>query len=361
MTWRFEASTLDGQPQGAIEGARDRQAAVWLRRMRTGSFRLPLDHGLAELVLSGDALIRAYEDDVLRVHGPVTSAEEVADDTATGSVAVNFADPWVRLTRRLIGKLPSGYTQGTPTALVDRGQIMSDMVAATNAEGESGVSVDFQPSSATYVGPWYYKPVATAIAELAATLDGPDWTIVPQEYQAGKIATLLVRPALGALNRDAVFEYGDGRHNVRSYRRLLTNDGLLTRGYSLPPSFPDNATQQVVSAQDDPAIAARGLWEDVVASDLAVDTLRLNLVQEHVRIRRAARQTITFEPTTRAPRLDTDYALGDVVPFRASVRTATTISKRIDALPRLYGVEFTIDDNSGLATPTITLVNDGGA
>jgi len=175
---------------------------------------------------------------------------------------------------------------------------------------------------------------------------------------------------IGGNAQHAAFEFGTGRHNVKSYRRPVTLDGALNRGYNLPPGFPDNATQAVVGGTsadgtaDDASIAARGILEGVVPGDLIVDALRLKLVQQNVRIRRNPRQIVTFEPISQIggssdilPVYGTDYSVGDIVPFRAKINVSGAVVTRIDALMRVFAVDWNIDDE-GNAQPSITVTSD---
>lgn len=359
--WSFVLTDLHGVSLGEIRNASGRKASIPLNRMDGGSFTVRLDNRRAEEILSGDCLVKAYETvggvHVLRTLGEIVTAEEVVDENGEGSIAVVFGGALFRLAKRLIGKSTTGYSQGTALAPVDRGTIMSTLINAVNAEADTGIRIGIiGASSSTFVGPWYYMPVSDRIVELAVALDGPDFEFVPNEPLAdvGGVAlwTFNTYAAKGSTQPNAIFEFGTGKKNVKSYNRPVTKDGLMNFGYQLPPNFPDNATQTVLSESDGASIAARGRYEDVVPSDLVVDELRQKLLQAHVRVRRAPRQVISFVPHTHnAPQYGVDYSVGDVVHFRA-VRGEEV---RIDALFRVYGVDFDIDDNGGAQT-TIQII-----
>lgn len=575
MSWVYVLEDLAGVALSELPGARQKRVVPSpVGTLATAGFTVPLDHDDADFLLEGDALLKVYEDHVpgatepvLRFHGRLITAEEVAGVDGKYSVATTWSDPFWVLLRRLCGKSPVGYKLGGPTDLRDRGGIIADLVNATNAENASGLRMGpVTPSSRTYIEGWYYQRVGEKIAELAATLDGPDWQVLPIEYAksvdlvtvaadtfegmpsssrlngrvstsghlwesfgglannddftwfggntpppvsavaranpagypplyallgaadyatvdiqaktymdgagteifwliarwvdvnnfvalrwqsgvrwqivkvingaapveiagaalgavsgpftmrleidaagsargtgvgaaltvtdpdlaaGGKLARgrlgiahtatsataavfddvlfkgipdggyygeLAVAPVIGTTRPDAVFEYGDGLLNVSEYRRGVSLEGSINRGYHLPPGFPDNAVQSVLTQQDAPSQAARGLLEDVVAGDLSVDELRTRLLAHHISVRKGPRQTITFTPVVdragRVPRYGVDYVTGDVVPFRASVRKGRTLNKRIDALVRIYQTEVTVDD---LGNPTYNL------
>lgn len=350
---------------------------VPLNGMATAAATVRLDHPFADTLIEADNRLKVYEtgvpgttEPVLHFHGEQITGDEVAGE-GSASVAATFADPLWTIARRLIGQAVGGYSRGTALAPVDRGTIISELLAAENARAPTGLRLgNVLPSSSTYVAGWYFKPFAEALVELSATLDGPDFRIRPIEYDAadGAIAVLDVLPAIGALRPDAAFEYGDGLLNVKSYTRAVSKEGSGNRIISLPPGYPDNAVGAVLVATDAASIAKRGLLEALVSSELNVDVLRQALVDYHRDLRGGPRQTISFQPVRelaqpgalgRVPRFGVDYANGDVIPFRASVERelndALVKVKRIDVSTRVRSTELAID-TEGAATPTLTVV-----
>lgn len=366
MSYSFVLTDLAGREVSELAGASAKRAAIPIVGMGTSSVTLRGDHEDADYLLEGDALLRVYEVDdltatrTLIAHHDLVGAEEVASEAAV-TVAATFADPVWTLMRRLCGKSPGGYTRGSSIAQVDRGTIIAELVAATNAENVSGVRVGtLAPSSDTYVAGWFYKKIGLAIAELGATLDGPDWRVRPIEYDNGYIGELDVLPSIGQIQSNAVFEYGDGALNVTSYRRVVTKENTANRLFSLPAGFPDNAVGIPLQREDLASQSARRLLEDVVPSDLTVDELRASLLDAHITARGGPTQTITFTPVRaltsgRVPRLGVDFNVGDVLPFRATVTRRGTLVKRLNILARLYSYEVTIDEQgAGSAALTVT-------
>lgn len=322
----------------------------------------------ADFLLGGDALLRVYETDetvsppvrTLLAHQRLVTAEEVAGEDGKVSVAATFADPLWILSRRLVGKSAAGYSRGTSLALVDRGTIASELLAATNAESVSGVRLGtLVASSSTYVSGWFYKPLADCIAELGAPLDGYDWRVRPIEYSGGYYGELDLAPAIGTFRPDAAFEYGDGALNVSTYRRAVTLDGTINRGFSLPAGFPDNAVGNVLQTDHAGSQATRGLLEGVVPTDVSIDLLRQSLLDTHIAVRNGPRQTITFEPVravgARVPRLGRDFNVGDIVPFRATITDELgRLRKRINVTSRVYKYNVSVDQ-AGYGTPSLTV------
>jgi hypothetical protein len=333
--------------------------------MATSSVAAPGDTADADYLLGGDTLLRVYEqaDDgstvLLGHHRQVTAEENAADGKV--SVAATFADPVWTLMRRLIGKTVGGYARGTALAPVDPATIIFELLAAANADSPTGVVAgDSAASTPTYVADWRFKPLGEAVSDLGATLGGPDWRVRPTEWTFGSYGALDVLPIIGTARTDAAFEYGDGLLNVASYKRAVTVEGGANRLYSLPVGFPDNAANSVLSRQDTGSQAIRGVLEAVVAGDLTVDVLRAALLDHHLAIRANPRQIISFQPVrdTRAgrlPRFGVDYGIGDVLPFRASIRRRDgVLVKRLDVTARLYNYGVSVDE-LGAGTPTLTM------
>lgn len=373
MSYLYVLSDLAGTSRSELPGASGKSVAVAVGSMATAGYTVRQDHPEADFLLGCDSLLRVYDvnddflvddDRVLLFHGrQVTAEESVGDEKA--SVATTYADPYWTLLRRLAGKSKTGYTRGAANLQVDLGlTIISELVNATNGESPSGVRMgNVAPSSSAYVNGWFYKRIGEAIAELCATLDGPDWRVRPIEYATaggglGYYGELDIAPVIGRVNRDVAFEHGDGLLNVRGYKRAVTLEGSLNRAHHLPPGFPDNATQEPMMFEDAGAQAARGLLEDVVTADLAVNELREKLLRHHIAVRKGPRQTITLDPVRdlsgRVPRLGRGINVGDIVPFRSTIWRDDEPVPRLDILVRLYQWSATVDDH-GAPTPTLTV------
>jgi len=362
VPYTFLLSTLGGTLVSEVPAATAKAFEVAVNGQ--GTSRLTIRGGTedADFVLGGDALLKIYEVDpalpagrVLLAHHRLVTAEEVGAENSV-SVAATFADPLWILGRRLIGKSAAGYTRAT----ADRGTIIAELVDAANAESPSGLRIGtVTASSATTVGGWFYKAISEAITELASTLDGPDYRVRPIDYTAGVIGELDVSPSIAEVRADAVFEYGEGLANVRSFKRAVSNEGLANRVISLPAGFPENAVGAVLQRDDAASADIRGLFESVVTADIGVDALRASILDAHLQVRRGPRQVITFELVadlgSRVPKLGRDFNVGDIVTFRATIRTdAGQLLKRINVLVRVYGYGVSVDE-AGYGTPTLTV------
>src|SRR5205085_2404742 len=128
------------------------------------------------------------------------------------------------------------------------------------------------------------------------------------------------------------FEYGAGLRNMASFSEAGTLEGLANRPYSLPAGFPDSHDlgsgpigRSGAVAGGAASEAAHGIHEALVGDDLSVDSYRVQLVDEHQRVRQVPRKLITFVPTKTGkrsypfgvPAPAGGYSYGDIVGARA--------------------------------------------
>jgi hypothetical protein len=366
--WDFLATSLTGAALGELRNISDRQVTLGINRVPMMQGRVRVDDALADTLLSGQALLKAYRNGTLIFNGPVIPSEEV-NDAGNGTVAFAAAGPLWRLGHRHLGKSAAGYSHGTSVAPVDRSTILAGILTAVNGDAYTGIDVGTVTASTTSYVAWApYKPALEAVNEVATPLGGPDYEVAPTEpltTGAGtRIGVLNVSASIGQARPAAAFEAGPGtRSNVASWRRAVSLDGLANVVYVLPPSSDPAAA--VAVATDAPSIAAYGRHELVIASELASADMRQRIADENVRLRRVPRQTITFTPTRddpatpgRVPQFMQDFVLGDTVPFRAVIgRPDGTVQVRVNASLRVYGIAFALDPE-GAETPTVTLTPD---
>jgi len=367
MAYRFEASTLTGQPLGAIDRfstATARQVTFGLSRPTTCAFALRLDDELVGVLQREPCRIRVYDSartPPLVGHLDLIDDEEVGGEGGLGTVQFNCSDQWWLLAKRYIGRSAT-FSNGTALAPVERGTIAKAILDNTNTNaGETGLrsNASVVAAGATYVGPWWFKPAAEAISELASTLDGFEWVIDPIEYDAGKVGDFKTYGVLGTYQEHASFEYGHGRHNVKSYRSPRTRQTQANQVWSLPQGWPDNTTEPPAVATDLESVAKWMRIEDVVPGDLTLQ-LRQQLVNEHVRVRREPRKLWSFEPIlqagdtdTRVPVFGVDYDVGDLVPLRIKVRVGGELVTRFDGVVRVFQVNVTIDAEGNVQSQTV--------
>jgi hypothetical protein len=372
--WQFILTDLLGNVHGEVTNASARKVTLPHLRVPAASFTVPIENDLAPTVLDTDCLLKAYRIDPvtaqkdLAFHGPVVSAEENSEATAK-TVAVVAAGPFWRLSKRLIpaSKLKTGVSFGAAGALQDLGTIAQTVLSDVNGAHFTGIDLGTSAASTSaWVGKWYLKNAAEAIAELASGLNSFEHRIRPTEPAAyanpqnwPRIGLFDVAPIVGVSQPDAIFEYGTGQANVETYKRAVSRDGLLTDALisvsgwpdsvekvntTVPPATPVMADKyHLIEVIDATQVNARGLFEEVV-SDAGIldDTLRQNVAQFHVDIRKNPRQLITFKPVVNArPAPFVHYNVGDTVRARAVVNGIL----RFDANFRIWGITFDVDQN----------------
>lgn len=371
--WQFILTDLAGTQIGEITQAAERTITLPLNRIPTASFQIPLWHPLASTVLGLNCLLKVYRRDnvtgtnTLVFHGPLMSAEEAATDTQQ-TIAATATSPMWRLTKRFIGTTKAGILFGNPgtvdppvdPTLIDLGTIAQSILTTVNGLGFTGIANGTTTASTNGVyGTLWLKNAAEAIAELSAGLNSFDYEIAPQEPSGAgavpQIGVLNCIPLIGASKPDAIFEYGTPRGNVSSYNRKRDYENLMNAGIISLQGWPDGTTQDVLTRTDDTSIGIVGRYEDVV-SDAGVldDALRYSLLDAHLAARAYAREIVTFTVSQNArPAPFTDYIVGDTVRGRAVVRG----SLRFDAMFRIWGITFKIDQNGNEALD-LQLVQD---
>lgn len=390
MAWRLRPIDLRGASLGELRNVRNRRLSFALNRGPTVGGEIDPRNPLAAYVrLDDKTVVRAYEDSISKLVpqfvGPVVSHSKIyqGDERSLGFVA---AGPQWRLGKRLIGKSQQGYSDGTALAPKDRATLIYNVLAAVNADRDTGVRQGASSaSSSTYLSVQQFKHALAAIQDLAATLDGPDWEVAPVEPYtdaSGLVLGLLnVQPAIGQRRADVVFEFGTGRRNVEAWSELGDADALCNSAWSLPSGFPQNSSEAPINQQNAGSIADRGLYEDVISGDVQTAALRSLLAGAHAQVRGVPKLAYTVQPVKdldpyaapvdkrRVPRFLVDYAIGDTVRFRAVERVETRDSagkvtgyqevKSVDGWVRVFKVDLALDDQ-GAATATLTLMEDLG-
>jgi hypothetical protein len=359
-SWKFILATRTGSNVGEIKDADARQVVRSYFGPSTGGFTIRADNAqFPRLVAAaeGDYRLKAYRDGKLILHGDVLTAEMAADDpNAVPTLAVTAADPAWRFARRVSGKSAAG----TLFTNVDRVTIAETLIATANAEtnGETGIQTLGVPSgnpAVTWIaGP--YRALGECIAELAQTTTGFDWRIDPIEYTSGKIGQFKAAAVgtLGTARGGVVFEYqGRGNARVPTIQRSIAD--VVNQVWSIPDEGP-TSNLGVRSAADATSQAARGLLEEVVdTAGITNNTLRDQVLGDHIAFRKQPKLVVTFSPefadgTGRVPAYGIEYVIGDQVRVRVLYEGVTLI----DGMVRLYKMQFDIDANDKeTLTPTV--------
>lgn len=358
--WRLIYSDLAGNNLADVSAATDRVFRSVLNQPVTVQFTLnPLDPATPKVLSNKVGLVKVYKRRSL-VTVAETSSIQVAGEGTDRKIAVVATEaPWVRLQKRIIGQGASGVTYTS----LDRGEIARRILQTENGRSDTGCRPgSISPSSVATAGPWYVKRAAEAISELGAPLNGFDIWFEPKdpaEAPVGVNSYMHIAPLRGGLRQNAIFEYGTGRANLRSYGWQIDNTGLINNAISVPAAYPDNLALTLISAGDLGSALTYGLREDIIENDLVDTALRTALAQEHIAVRKQPRNVYTFQPhhddfSGRVPAFPFDYNVGDVVTGRVNDADVLQLSGQV----RVYGVEVNLPDESGSEEVTLTVVDE---
>lgn len=353
--WTITATDLVGNVYGNPRTS-DRNFHFVLDGTSTISFQSKLSDPWAG-ALRGDALVKVYYGADLVFHGLVTSYERVLDSQGNRSIAVTASDPSFRMAKRIVNP-----NQTVNTYSGDRGQIVRDFIDEASAAFGMGIRTGVQPylsgTTVTYaVAP--YKFLGEIRDELSVGQAGFDWRVMPIEFSGNTFSDWYAEPILGRhLEGDVIFEYGMGQKNIAEVRETGDLSAAATTVYHISDAGPGAPGQPVVYQTDEPAEAARGRYEDIASASLTDTTMRQQLVDEHVAVRKNFRRAISFTPSRgpspRVPQFGTDYDVGDFIQARATDETGNWL----DASMRIFQVDVAPDAH-GVDQITLRLAEEG--
>jgi hypothetical protein len=356
--WTLVYAKLDGTNLADISGADERKMTWLLNKPSTCEFTLNLLHPAVEHIFAEPhGLIKAYKDRKLVGVWETLSVQGAGEGEQRTLKIVGSEPGFIRLQRRYIGQTLNGFY----SASADRAAVAADLIYTENLRYSTGIAIgNIQPTSLAQVGPWWTKQALEAIDELATPLNGFDYWFEPADPKlaSGIVARFNAAPVRGVSRPLAHWQYGTGRVNLRSYEVIVDSTHRISRAISLPSSYPDNLTLDLIYQDDITIWSEIGIREDVVENDLIETGLREALVREHVAIRKNPRIIYRFQPhiddrTGRVPRYPFDYNVGDIV--RGSVNDQNVLI--LDGWVRVFGVEVTLD-KEGREDVTLTLVDE---
>jgi hypothetical protein len=324
-----------------------------LNKVNTASFQIRLDDPLGEPVMATLGYLKIYFNKVLIFFGPIITATEVGEgDVENASVQVNASGPEWIFAQRLAARTKAAAVKSEPAP--ELSDIFAEYIVACDAENDTHI---WFPSEAIsggstfgYETPLYRQP-SEILNDMVNTTDGFDWRVTPIEnYFAGgvsssKIGKFEAAKVLNTFQPGTIFEWGTGLHNVTAYSRAVDRSTLLNRAYHILSEGPEVEHGLITS---DPTLGKEsierwGLQEGVISASLLNESMRQELVNEHVTVRRNPRQTITFQPNADpvTPSLGRDFNLGDSVTARIGYQG----SLRYQSMVRVWAAEFTLDEN----------------
>lgn len=333
--WVLGLYDVNGNLRADLSMATNRSITYQLNQPAVASFDIPVTHPAAAYTMPGSMYLKAYREypagtRSLRFYGPVW-----ADETSTGSglnsTRVTCMDPLIYLSKR--------FTSAAFTA-TDRGSIIKTVVDTANTLNDTGILTDpsYISTSTTLTADYSqeHPTILDLIGQYSDALDGCDTAVVPQELSAGKIGKLYVYARQGSAKTSAIFGYGSATiNNCLSMNRTrnaanITND-VYGQGDASYSEW-QNATSQNAYRRLVEFISFSGETNE---ANLSVRTQRY--LDTHKDPDAVAEHSVT--PGPRAPRLFTDFVVGDTVPLHCSVGG---LSYQVNQ--RVYGVTLSIDE-----------------
>lgn len=340
--WSLVLTTLAGQTV-ALPADYD-QLTITPKLLDAAELGLQLDktdEAAAELAVASRAL-KAYQDGVLRFHGPVWEPLTFGP----GSIAVNARDPLATFAwRRAVD--PHTYTAA------DAGAIIVDRLAVQNARRNTYLRAGTIQTSVNrdrQVNPGQRED--ELFRELADAADGVFYRARPVDNVAGVMADLdVLYPDAGVLRPAIRFEYGEGTlANLSDY--TIEERLPLTRATA---SSGDAAGGRLASsAADTTAIAALGLFEDETTYS---DTVAIALLdaQSAAMVKPEPPRAYACTPTETAPLVLRDFDVGDFVRLRI-----LDGPHDLDIWVRVTDATLTVDRNGVEQLTAITLETIAG-
>lgn len=353
--WRVVVTDLAGTEIGEVVDAYERKPHFALHTPETLTLKLGLNNPLLDDLLAAPQmhLFKVYRRTKLMMVAETSTWEfATTEDGLTYCAFVATSCFWPRIAKRMIGRSTAGLSfEGTRLNLV------LNELNALNATDDTGIRPgNMYGGTGVTISGWRWKPFLEAIQELAFTVNGFDFYTTPAEPDTGVVGHFHAMPRYGGAATDAIFEYGTGRANLRSWNWKGDNTNRINQAFALPTGYPDNQGLAEVANWDSTSIAAINLREELVNSDVADPAVRQTLVDEHVRLRTNARQIFTFDPhyddgSGRVPQFGQDFGIGDTITGRINDNGYVALNGQV----RLYAVDIEIDDE-GRDTVTFTTV-----
>lgn len=354
-SWSWQLTDLNFNPIGEFQNAHEMKLQLPQGKVKTASLILRLDNPLVPYAAECEGCVKVYREKQLLFFGPIQTAQEVGN-AGTDTFAINASGPEFIFAKRLTGKTAAGIVVAAK-AFANGALIFTNLLDASNTESETNIDYLSGPiSGGIAAGEVGYKAtpfkyLSEVLNDLSNTADGFDWRVLPLENIASgqvaspKIGRFESAELLSSEQANAVFEYGAGRANVATFTRGASRTTQINRAYHIGPSGPEATESPTESAEDSGSRTKWKLMEEVVNATILNNQLRLALCEENVAVRKNPRQTVIFQPASdlvaSVPILGRDFNVGDTVRLRLMPGGI----KRLDVAVRVWGVEFTLDEN----------------
>jgi hypothetical protein len=303
MAWQLALTTTAGQNVALLNDYDQFELTPTLNGAATFKIILdPLDLAAQSLTI-GERAIKAYQDGALRFYGKVWEPLEIGDS----NVAVTARDPYAEFAQRRVRAVTT-YTGQDAGAIAQARVTAQNTYVNTylrNGSVQASVSRDrtFNPG----------QTEGELVANLTEVLNGFFFRIDPVDANPAVMGEIVIRyPDAGISHEEIRFEYGpDTRDNLTGF----------TLSYSLPVNRYTAASSQAAGgrisqvAEDTTSQARYGLFETEVAfSEVTVLATLANYAAGE--LQPTPPFVISLNPGPDAPRLFTDFTVGDFVRVR---------------------------------------------
>lgn len=378
--WHYVLTDMEGTRIGEILNATERKYRANLSAYSTASFQVRKDNPVLPYLFNQeeDYLLQVWQDDTLRMFGPIITSNYVMAEGSPVSIAVSAADPAQRMVNRYWFEGATGVTPST----TPKANVADRLVEyQNNRTGTGATSLGIKSGNTgdlIFGGSGTYKAetgisLYTHFQNLAQGFDGFDWYIEPN-YPPTPIGSNLHMPIIGLIryanvigeNKPLVtFEHGVGKRNMRALNYLsdqTTRGNLIINISELGTEVTAANPNPYITVADESATGWRrfGLYDQIAElSGVNNVAMRTKYAEESLAVRKNKRQVLSMtsdidDHTGRVPVFGVDYGLGDTVTANAVVEGA----KLFSGLVRVYAVEVSLND-AGTATYTPILVQEG--
>lgn len=305
MAWKLALVGLDLRPVAFI---RDYERFT-LRRRQSGFAELDVFcdslNKQAQEARVGERILRLYRDETPIFGGKVWEPLEQTSQRIT----IKARDPFAEFEQRRV-------RAGKDYAAADAGDILLDRVAIQNGYANTFLRALSANRDTSVNRTRSYDPgklERDIVSDLIDADQGFFFRVEPVEGVAGVLGDLYIDyPDAGTTREGVRFEYGEGTlGNCLDYSitdRLPVNRFTAATGGS-------SGGRIAKVAEDADSVTRYGLFENETTFSDVADTL---LLEQHAKaeLKPDAQRTISFKPAPDAPKLLTDFFVGDFVRAR---------------------------------------------
>lgn len=354
--WNWIIENKSFVEEGILNDVKAGQVVIGLNKTRTASFKIRLDNTLAPYIAQQCAqepiYIRAERDGFLMFHGPIATAQEVGDDKQEAQLQVNSTGPEFILAEHFYTGAAAGVKIAPGT---DHAKWFAEAMNTYSTSGSPGTATHVAwlagshfSSNTSEIEITAFQTMAEILQNLSQQAAGFDWLVVPTEATAaGNIGVFNAEAVIGVEKPNAVFEWGAGLTNLNSFNRTvdLTQMANVIYNYaSGGPEAPGSGT--LTSEYTNAELELWGLRQALMNISVLNNEARQAYINEAHNYRKKPRETLQLTPITdpgtgRLPIYGADYSVGDFI----RARIVYEGSVHIDALTRVWGVQFDVDQN----------------